>query len=123
MKLIYSAIALLIAAPAFAGDYVDSNGCTHIDMGGYYNLSLACHGSHQGAGRAAAISNPGDGDDDGGSDDDGSDDGDHDCGDGDGHDGGYDDDKDNNGHGNGDEGDCKGRGCHDDDNPGKGPKH
>lgn len=38
MKLIFSAIALLIAAPAFAGDYVDSNGCTHIDMGGYYNL-------------------------------------------------------------------------------------
>ncbi|MCV2870663.1 hypothetical protein OEW28_18780 [Defluviimonas sp. WL0002] len=23
-----------------AGDYVDAQGCTHIDMGGYYNLGL-----------------------------------------------------------------------------------
>lgn len=122
MKRLATALALILGASHSFASVIDED-CYLIDMGGYYNLSLACHGSHQGAGRAAAISNPGDGDDDGGSDDDGSDDGDHDCGDGDGHDGGYDDDKDNNGHGNGDEGDCKGRGCHDDDNPGKGPKH
>ena len=120
MKRLATAMALILGASHSFASVIDED-CYLIDMGGYYNLSLACHGSHQGAGRAAAISNPGDGDDDGGSDDDGSDDGDHDCGDG--HDGGYDDDKDNNGHGNGDEGDCKGRGCHDDDNPGKGPKH
>ena len=33
-------IAALLAAPAYAGDYVDANGCTHIDMGGYFNLGL-----------------------------------------------------------------------------------
>ena len=100
MKRLATALALILGASHSFASVIDED-CYLIDMGGYYNLSLACHGSHQGAGRPAAISNPGDGDDDGG----------------------YDDDKDNNGHGNGDEGDCKGRGCHDDDNPGKGPKH
>lgn len=33
-------IAALLAAPAYAGDYVDANGCTHIDKGGYFNLGL-----------------------------------------------------------------------------------
>lgn len=33
-------IAALLAAPAYAGDYVDDNGCTHIDRGGYFNLGL-----------------------------------------------------------------------------------
>ena len=40
MKLTITALSLLIAAPAFAGDYVDARGCTHIDMGGYFNLGL-----------------------------------------------------------------------------------
>lgn len=40
MKLTLTALSLLIAAPAFAGDYVDARGCTHIDMGGYFNLGL-----------------------------------------------------------------------------------
>lgn len=33
-------IAALLAAPAYAGDYVDARGCTHIDKGGYFNLGL-----------------------------------------------------------------------------------
>lgn len=40
MKLTITALSLLIAAPAFAGDYVDARGCTHIDMGGYFNLGF-----------------------------------------------------------------------------------
>lgn len=43
MKKLSLAAAILAATATTAlaaGDYVDSNGCTHIDMGGYYNLGL-----------------------------------------------------------------------------------
>lgn len=126
MKRLSTAMLLILSAsPSFAGSLDED--CYLIDMGGYFNLSLACD---RGKDRDDRISTPADDDDDGGSDDDdGSDDDgagdDDDQGGGD--DGGdcdhEDDGHDNNGHGNGDEGDCKGAGCDDPDNPGNGPKN
>lgn len=112
-------IAMLLttgASPSIAGTVEED--CYKIDMGGYFNLSLGCQRSPAGepSGGRPAMSTPPDNGDGGGSGD-----GDDGC-DHEGHDDDpvTDDGHDNNGHGNGDEGDCRGRGCQDDDNPGRG---